>query len=184
MLRFRDARKLSHEALEDLRRLGVSRVLAGESQPNVARSLHVTRTTVVRWMMAYRSGGEAALAARKPPGRPPRLSTKQRERLRASIARKSPQECGYAMPLWSLRLVAQVIEREFDVTLHETTISRMLRTMGLVPHRPTRQDGFQRDPREQQEQRVKERFPEIVGIQRSHTSKNPSRRDSSDRRSL
>ncbi|OFX19354.1 MAG: hypothetical protein A2V77_19165 [Anaeromyxobacter sp. RBG_16_69_14] len=145
--RIHDARKLTHEALEELRRLGVNRALAGESQPSVARDLHVTRTTVVRWMMAYRAGGEAALAARKPPGRPPTLSRDQRERLRAIIAGKSPRQCGFPMPRWSIRLVAQVIEREFDVVLHESTIARLLRWMGLVLRRPTRQEALRRGSR-------------------------------------
>lgn len=158
----RDARKLSHEALEELRRLGVSRVVAGESQAAVARSLQVTRTTVVRWMMAFRAGGEAALAARKSPGRPPRLTEKQRAKLRAIIVGKNPQQLGFGMALWSVRIVAQVIEHQFGVVLHETTVFRLLRSMGLVPRRPTRQ-AFQRDP-EECRRWATETFPEIVRI--------------------
>ncbi|HTP25674.1 MAG TPA: helix-turn-helix domain-containing protein [Anaeromyxobacteraceae bacterium] len=178
MIRIRDARKLSHEALEALRRLGVSLVLAGEKQSKVASSLHVTRTTLVRWMMAYRSGGEAALAARKPPGRPPMLSKKQRERLRAIVVGKSPRQFGYALPRWNIRLIAQVIEREFGVTRHESTVSRMLRSMELDAHRPTRPppDSLQCE----HEQGGMERLAEIVGFPRSQQSPTPMRPACSD----
>ncbi len=156
----RDARKLSGEALEELRRLGVSRVLAGEPQPDVARSLQVSRTTVVRWMMAYRAGGSEALTARKSPGRPPTLTEKQRAKLRAIIVGKNPQQLGFGMALWSVRIVSQVIEREFGAVLHDTTVFRLLRSMGLVPRKPTRQ-AFQRDP-DECERWASSVFPDIV----------------------
>jgi transposase len=156
----RDARKLSREVLEELRRLAVNRVRAGEGQADVARSLQVSRTTVVRWMMAFRAGGSEALAARKPPGRPPTLTEKQRAKLRAIIVGKNPQQLGFGMALWSIRIVTQLIEHRFGAVLHETTVFRLLRSMGLVPRRPTRQ-AFRRDDAEC-EHWATEAFPDIV----------------------
>ncbi len=156
----RDARKLHRDALEELRRLAVNRVLAGERQSDVARSLQVTRTTVVRWMMAYRAGGSDALTARKSPGRRPTLTEKQRAKLRTIIVGKNPQQLGFGMALWSVRIVSQVIEREFGAVLHDTTVFRLLRAMGLVPRKPTRQ-AFQRDP-DECERWASSVFPDIV----------------------
>ena len=100
------------------------------------------------------------MAARKSPGRPPTLSEKQRAKLRAIIVGKDPQQLGFGMALWSVRIVAQVIEHQFGVVLHETTVFRLLRSMGLVPRKPTRQ-AFQRDQEECQRWAT-EVFPEIV----------------------
>ncbi|MBX3184851.1 MAG: transposase, partial [Polyangiaceae bacterium] len=122
----RDGRSLDHATLEELRRLAVARVLEGESQSDVARALQMDRTTVVRWMMAYRAGGEAALVAKPVPGRPSTLTDKQKAELSTIILGKDPRQLGFGMALWTVRLVAQVIEREFGVVLHETTVSRML----------------------------------------------------------
>ncbi len=46
----RDARSLDHKTLEELRRLAVTRVLAGETHRAVGASLDVHRMTVAKWM--------------------------------------------------------------------------------------------------------------------------------------
>ncbi len=143
----RDGRSLDHATLEEMRRLAVARVLGGEAQSEVARALQMDRTTVVRWMMAYRAGGEDALVAKPVPGRPSTLTEKQKAELRTMILGKDPRQLGFGMALWTVRLVAQVIEREFDVVLHETTVSRMLHSMGLVPRKPVKR-AFSRDDEE------------------------------------
>jgi transposase len=141
----RDGRSLDHKTLEELRRLAVARVLAGEEQTAVASSLSVNRTTVVRWMMTYRAKGEDGLAAKRVPGRTPTLTEEQRGRLRTIIVSKNPRQLGFGMALWTVRLVAQVIEREFGVVLHETTVSRMLNRMGLVPRKPIKRSFSRND---------------------------------------
>jgi transposase len=143
----RDARSLDHQTLEEMRRLAVSRVLAGEQQAAVARSLQVSRTTVVRWMMSYRAEGEDGLAAKKATGRPPELSPRQQDQLRKMILGKTPAQLGFGMALWTIPLVRLAIEKRFGVALHETTVSRMLGRLGLTPQKPTRR-AFQRDDEE------------------------------------
>jgi transposase len=140
----RDGRSLDHKTLEEMRRLGVARVLNGERQVDVAKSLMVDRTTVVRWMMKYRADGDAGLAAKPVPGRKPTLDAKQQAKLREIIVGKNPRQLGYGPALWTVRLVTEVIEREFQVVLHETSVSRMLRRMGLVPRKPIKR-SFSRD---------------------------------------
>jgi transposase len=156
----RDGRSLDHKTLEEMRRLAVARVLVGETQAAVARSLMVDRTTVVRWMMTYRAEGEEGLSAKPVPGRTPTLDPKQQARLRAIIVGKNPRQLGFGMALWTVRLITEVIEREFGVVLHETTVSRMLHRMGLVPRKPIKR-SFSRDVEECREwaQTV---FPSIV----------------------
>src|SRR5271166_4176820 len=65
-----DARSLSAEAQEDLRRRVVEAVQKGLSQTEVARVFGVARGTVSRWMgMVEREGRRALKAQRR--GRPP-----------------------------------------------------------------------------------------------------------------
>jgi len=156
----RDARSLDHKTLEEIRRLAVARVLKGEGQVDVARSLMVDRTTVVRWMIAYRAEGEAGLAAKPVPGRRPTLDEKQQAQLREIILGKDPRQLGFGMALWTVRLITEVIEREFRVVLHETTVSRMLHRMGLVPRKPIKR-SFSRNDAECQEW-AESVFPKIV----------------------
>lgn len=54
----RDARKISAEALEDLRRRVVAAVDSGATQVEVPRVFGVSRPTVNRWVRAYQDRGE------------------------------------------------------------------------------------------------------------------------------
>ena len=156
----RDARSLSHETLEEMRRLAVQRVLHGEKHADVARSLQVNHKTVSRWMMQYRKGGEEALTSRKAPGPKTKLNKTQRNRLYRMITTKTPQQMRFDFALWTLPLIAELIEQKFKIVLHKTTISRMLHGMGLTPQVPKRH-AFRRDPKECRKWATKE-FPEIV----------------------
>ena len=156
----RDARSLDHATLEELRRLGVKRVLAGETQAGVAASLEIHAGSVARWMAQYREGGEAALVSTVSSGRPPKLGDKQVGRLRRIILGKNPLQMNFGVALWTLPVVRQLIERKFGVVLHDTNISRLLHRIGLTPQRPKRR-AFQRDDEECQRW-ASEIFPGIV----------------------
>lgn len=143
----RDARSLDRGTLEEMRRLAVKRVLAGEACVDVARSLEVHPNTISKWMTAHREGGDAALRRRKAPGRTPKLDGKQVAKLRTIIVGKNPRQLGFGAALWSLPIVGQVIERTFGVVLHKGTIGRLLHRMGLTPQKPRRR-AFSRDEAE------------------------------------
>jgi len=156
----RDARSLDHTTLEEMRRLAVKRVLAGESQIEVAGSLEVSPYTVNKWMRAFREGGEDALGSTKATGRPSKLAPKQVTRLERIIIGKNPRQMNFGTALWTLPIVGTVIEQLFDVVLHKATIGRLLRRMGLTPQKPVRR-AFQRDQEECLHWMTTE-FPSIV----------------------
>jgi transposase len=156
----RDARSLDHKTLEEMRRLAVRRVGAGESQRSVARALEVHHGTVNKWMAAYRKGGDEGIASTTGGGRPRRLTPRQEARLRRIIVGKDPRQLNFGVALWSLPIVAQLVERLFGVVLHTTTVMRYLHRMGLTPQRPARR-AFRRDDEECRSWMLKE-FPRIV----------------------
>lgn len=156
----RDARSLDHKTLEEMRRLAVQRVLAGEGHGPIGGDLDVHPKTVTKWMSWYRTGGDKALASTKADGRPPKLSGKQREKLRRLIIEKNPRQLRFAFGLWTLRVVGEVIEQQFGVVLHKTTVWRVLRGMGITPQKPLRR-AFQRDEAECRRWMAAE-FPRIV----------------------
>lgn len=143
----RDARSLSHATLEEMRRIAISRVQGGESQRAVAASLQVHWNTVAKWMRAFRQGGLDAVASRKASGPKPKLTERQIARVRRTIIGKDPRQLNFGVALWTLPVVAQLIERQCAVALHETTVGRLLRRLGLTPQRPVRR-SFLRDEEE------------------------------------
>jgi transposase len=156
----RDARSLAHTTLEELRRLGVKRVLAGETQAAVAASLEIHPGSVARWMAQYREGGEQSLASTVSTGRPSKLAPKQVAQLRGIIIGKNPQQLNFGLALWTLPVIRQLIERKFGVVLHDSNIGRLLHRIGLSVQRPQRR-AFQRDDEECQRW-ASEVFPGIV----------------------
>jgi transposase len=156
----RDARSLDHATLEEMRRLAVRQVLSGKTQMEVAHSVQVHPRAVNKWMQMYREGGDRALASRKASGRPPTLSPKQQARLRRLLVDHDPTQLRFPFALWTLPLVQQLLERDFGVVLHKTSVSRLLGRLGMTPQKPIRR-AFQRDEGECARW-VREEFPAIV----------------------
>jgi transposase len=121
--------------LEQRRRLAVQRVNEGWKQKDVAAFLGVAQRAVTRWMAAYRKGGDAAIAARPTPGRPPKLS-KRRERSVLAWLAKSPEAFGYKTALWTTRRLAEVIEKRFGVRFHSNYLAAWLTDRGHSPQEP------------------------------------------------
>lgn len=157
----RDARSLDHKTLEEMRRLAVQRVRGGETQRAVAESMEVHPLTVWKWMRLYRRhGGDKALRSRVASGRPPSLSKAQRRQLFRLISEKTPLQLNFPYALWTLPLVQELIAQRFGVVLHKSTVSRVLRDIGLSPQKPTRQSFFRND--EECARWADEKFPGIV----------------------
>jgi len=122
---------------EHRRRLAVERVLQGYSQVEVAAFLGVDPRSVRRWVAAHRAGGDAALAAKPHPGRPPKLTADQTAVVLAWFRRK-PSAFGYDTDLWTARRVAEQIRRHFGVTFHPHHVSAWLLRHDITPQRPQR----------------------------------------------
>jgi len=156
----RDARSLDHATLEEMRRLGVKRVLEGETQVAVAQSLDIHPRTVAKWMRTYREEGERALASTKATGRPPKLTVAQQRKCERVIIGKNPRQLNFGSALWTLPVVSDFIAQTFGIVLHTTTVSRMLHRMGITPQKPVRR-SFHRDDDECL-QWMQTEFPKIV----------------------
>src|SRR3989442_10239005 len=127
----RDARSLDHATLEGRRRLAGKGVLeGGETQVAVARSLEVHPVTVAKGVGTYRRRGDGGLARRIAPGPRPTLTPKQQAQLRRWIIDRTPQQFRFPFALWTLPLIAQLIEQRFGVVLHKTTVARLLARLG------------------------------------------------------
>ncbi len=123
--------------LERRRLRAIALLEQGLSPHEVAERLGVDRRSVRRWKQAYRRRGVAGLRARPVPGRPPKLTARQRRTLVRWILR-GPEAFGYRTALWTCRRIADLIRQRFGVTYHPAHIGRLLRACGLTPQRPQR----------------------------------------------
>src|ERR1039457_5881813 len=63
-MRQNDARQVSHDMLEDMRRRAVMAVQEGQSPEAVGKAFGLNRTTIYDWLAQYRGGGWGALWTR------------------------------------------------------------------------------------------------------------------------
>jgi transposase len=133
----------SAKTLEKRRRRAVALLAQGVGLSEVARRVHVSVGSVSRWQQAWRNGGEVALAAKPVPGRPRRLSPKQRQHL-LHLLLKGAMAYGFANELWTLKRIATVIRLEFGVRYHPAHVWKVLRRYGWSCQVPERR-AVQRD---------------------------------------
>jgi len=144
-----DARSLSIDAQEALRKRVVGAVLKGLTQADAARHFDLARPTVNKWMGLYRRGGWAALAAGRKgrPKGPSRLAGWQAAQVVRSITDRTPDQLKLPFVLWTREAVAALIEERFGVRASLSTVGRWLRKWGLTPQKPARR-AWEQNPEE------------------------------------
>jgi transposase len=157
-----DARRLSPEAQEALRRRAVAAVRSGAMmQTAAARIFGVARKTVWLWVKAQRQGGDAALAARKrgPKGGHGKLQGWQAATVCNLLRDRHPEQLKLPFYLWTSEAVRQLIRREFGVALSGRSVRRYLKRWGFTPQKPKRV-AYERNP-EAVKRWLEEEYPAI-----------------------
>lgn len=121
--------------LEAKRRIAGELLLQGKPVAEVARLVKASWSSVKRWKVAVERGGLDAVAAKPHPGKPCRLSARQKQQL-VRILIQGPLKSGYATDLWTCPRVAEVIERRFDVRYHVDHVWRLLSGLGWTCQKP------------------------------------------------
>jgi transposase len=115
----------------------------GLSLHEIGRRLGCHASSVLRWRDAWRHGGSAALKAKPIPGRPSRLTTKQKARL-VWLLKQGAMTHGYRTELWTTQRIAAVIERHLGVTYHRNHVGKLLHQLGWSHQKPERR-AIERD---------------------------------------
>lgn len=155
----RDGRKISNQAMEEIRKRAVQRVQDGESPEIVIKALGFTRACIYNWLARYRAGGWDALRSGPKSGRPPKLDGSQIAWIYNTVTEKDPQQLKLPFALWTCGMIANVIKKELGVDLSISSVSRLLRQLGLSPQKPLRR-AYQQNP-EAVDEWKKKVFPEI-----------------------
>jgi len=127
----------SPKELEARRRRALALLRQGLGVRAVARRMGCSPGSVSRWRAAVAAGGAAALRAKPAPGRPRRLSGRQRARLLKLLLQDATAH-GYGTSLWTLPRVADLIARTFGVHYHPAHVWKILRGEGWSCQKPER----------------------------------------------
>jgi transposase len=131
------------QQLRKRRELAVQLLQAGKIPAAVARALSAARSSVTRWQQSFKQKGRAGLEPKPIPGRPPRLSTKQKRQLEQYLI-EGPLVAGYKTDLWTLRRIARLIKKRLHIKYHPGHVWKILRAQGWSCQKPERR-ATQRD---------------------------------------
>jgi transposase len=155
-----DGRTLDHKTLEHLRITAVRRVIeGGEAPSDVMQSMGLCRTSIYRWLREHARAGMEALVEKVASGRKPKLTEKQRQRVKRWIVGKDPRQYGFDYGLWTRRIVQSLIQQKFGLTMGVTAVGRLLAGLDITPQKPLRR-AYERDPKAIQEW-LEERYPKV-----------------------
>jgi len=151
--------------LEARRRRAVALLDKGLGVREVARQIGCSPMSVSRWQAEVRARGPDALRPKPAPGRPPRITARERAKL-LRLLLKGATAHGFSTDLWTLPRVVEVIARTFGVRYHPAHVWKILRGAGWSCQKPERR-ARERDEEAIQRWRT-ERWP--------HIKKRPPRR--------
>ena len=129
--------KGSAKVLEARRRRALQLLENDISLHEVARQIGCHPSSVMRWRDRLRELGEEGLQVRSSPGRPLRLGAQQRKQLLNQLLR-GPGAFGWRTEVWTTSRIAQLIEKEFQVTYHPDHVGRLMHALGWSHQKPER----------------------------------------------
>jgi len=129
--------KGSPALLEERRRRVIAFLKQRLSLHEIARRIGCHASSVMRWRNALQSGGRKALKAKPAPGRPPRLTLKQKRKL-VRLLTQGAVAHGYRTQLWTTQRIADLIERQLGVRYHRNHVGKLLHQIGWSHQKPER----------------------------------------------
>jgi transposase len=130
-----DEIRRSSEARYDHRLHAVLLVAQGMSCRQAAVALGDAPRSVELWVHRFDRDGFGGLSDGERPGRPPRLSTEQREQVETAL-RKRPSDFGLAAGLWDGPLLSEFLKQHLGITLRVRQCQRLFRQFGFRLRKP------------------------------------------------
>ncbi len=103
----------------------------------IARLMGCSPSSVMRWRDRWIANGEAGLAVLTSPGRPQKMSKRQKAQLLRCLL-KGPIEFGWQTDVWTTKRIASLIKDKFSVSYHYTHVARLMHALGWSPQKPER----------------------------------------------
>lgn len=126
------------EQLTDRRRKAITLLQQRHRVNETAWLVGVTPGAIIQWRQTYEQQGEAFFESHSPPGRACCLSEKQIDQLKRRLL-KGAGHNGYPTELWTLRRIAEVIEKHFGITCDPSSVWHILQRMGWSCQKPEKQ---------------------------------------------
>ena len=119
----------------------------------------ISQQTIYNWMKALLTEGWEGLVYRTSPGRPPRLTRRQKRQL-SEMIKAGPEAAGYPTGCWSSVLIQDWISQKFHVLYNRFYVCELLRNLGFSRQKAR----FVSDHLDEEARRrwMKEEWPKIL----------------------
>ena len=98
---------------------------------HISKVLGIAKSTVYGWLRRLAVGGIKRIHDEKSPGRPCRLSAKQKNKLKRDLG-KNPTKCGFLRGSWTAKIVACHIKNKFKVSYGASGALQLAKRMGVL----------------------------------------------------
>jgi transposase len=127
-----DGRKIPDEVMDYFRKAAVRAVRElGYGPELVAHLLGFSPSCIYEWLNCYDQGGYSALETGKAPGAVPIITPAMDAWLKQTVLESTPDQHGYDTVLWTSRILADLLNNNFGITVSEATVSLHLKQLGL-----------------------------------------------------
>ena len=155
-----DGRKIPDDAMRYIRMKAVYAVRAlGLSPEVVASAYNFSHACIYRWLNQYDQGGYEALESKMAPGAAPLITSEMDRWLEMTVLNNTPVDLGYDVNLWTCSIIAELLKRDFGVTVSDSTVRLHLIQSGLSWQIPEYRDK-DLDPQEV-DYFLNDKFPRI-----------------------
>lgn len=158
-----DARRLSQQSQEQLRKQAIRLKKKEMSFVDIAEVLGVHRNAVSGWWRIYETKGAKGLKAAKRgrrKGEKRTLTEEQEKELQQILCDKTPDQLKLTFALWTRQAVQELIKKQCGITMPIRTVGEYLKRWGFTPQKPLKQAYEQRPPEVQRW--LKEEYPKIA----------------------
>lgn len=143
-----DARRLSPAEQHERRRQVIRAYKRKVNKRQIARDVGLSYSATCKIIERFDAGGMAALAPRtrgRRAGDKRVLTPEQETSIRQTICDKRPEQLKMEFALWSRGAVKELIEREYQVTLHLRSVGKYLARWGFTPQKPIKR-AYEQSP--------------------------------------
>ena len=136
-----DLRKVGREGLKEIRRQVVRLKKMGKTGKEIEELTGVRQNRASEIWTAYQREGEASLERKKygrKPGSHMVLDREEQADIRKAIEEKRPEDFGITGVLWTLGRTREYIEKRFEKSVNERTLSDYMRRWGMSCQRPAK----------------------------------------------
>lgn len=104
----------------------VFKLIQGQKRQTVADFFDIHIKTLDEWQRAFKKQGIDGLRTKPQPGNNQRLSSEQKEEIKASINTKEPKDFGLGERFWSVPTLRQYVKKQYKVTYKSNDSYRQL----------------------------------------------------------